>query len=91
MNPIPQNIAILIEQDHLDEAISALTAAIAAAPGDDSLPFTRGRLHWRLGHRAEAMADYARAAELRPDGPAARALEQCRDIMAFFNPDLLNP
>lgn len=91
MNPIPQNIAILIEQDRLDEAITLLTQAITATPDDDTLLFTRGRLHWRLGHRAEAMANYARAAELHPDSPAARALEQSRDIMAFFNPDLLNP
>lgn len=91
MNPIPQNIATLIEQDRLDEAITLLNRAITAAPDDDTLLFTRGRLHWRLGNRAEAMADYARAAELRPDGPAARALEQSRDIMDFFNPDLLNP
>ena len=91
MNPIPQNIAILIEQDRLDEAIRLLNDAISSSPSDDTLIFTRGRLHWRLGHRAVAMADYARAAELCPNGPAARALEQSRDIMAFFNPDLLNP
>lgn len=53
--------------------------------------FMRGRLHWKLGARARAMADYAHAADLDPDSGAVRALEMARDIEAFFNPDMLNP
>jgi len=31
------------------------------------------------------------AASLDPDGPAARALENARDINDFYNTDLYNP
>ena len=31
------------------------------------------------------------ASELDPSSPAAKALEQARDIAGFFNPDLYNP
>lgn len=86
-----QKINTLLDQDLLDLALAEINEAIAHDPTDDSLHFLRGKLHWRLGNQAEAMTDYARAVELNPDSPARRALEQSRDIMDFFNPDLLNP
>ncbi|MCM1519057.1 MAG: tetratricopeptide repeat protein [Pseudoflavonifractor sp.] len=88
---VPSDITLLISQDRLGEALAALDTLIASSPDDDALIFARGRVLWRLGRRADAIADYGRAAELNPGGPASRALEHSRDIMDFFNPDLLNP
>ncbi len=51
----------------------------------------RGRLLWKLGRKADAMSDYAAAADLDPSSPAAAALEMARDIMDFYNHDLYNP
>ena len=49
------------------------------------------RIAWKKGDKTAALACYERGADLDPDGPAAIALEQARDIMDFFNKDLYNP
>lgn len=85
------NIDHLIASEQLEEAIAALSDAIASSKADASLYFTRGRLLWRIGKHSAAMSDYAHAAELDPSSPAVYALEQARDIAVFFNPDLYNP
>lgn len=81
----------LIEQNRLDEALAQLDALIESDGDSAQALFMRGKVHWRLGHRPQATADYAASAALDPDGPAVFALEQARTIEAFFNPDLLNP
>lgn len=74
-----------------DALLQELTARIEAEGATAELLFERGKRYWQLGMRAEAMGDYAASARLKPDGPASRALEQARDVMAFFNPDIFNP
>lgn len=87
-----QNIENLIASGDLSGALEALTELIEAHPeGLDELYFGRGKLYWRLGRRSEATSDYMKAVALNPASPAARALENARDIEAFFNPDLYNP
>ena len=82
----------LIARDRLDEALYAVNRLIADGDGDDAtLLFVRGKIYWRRGDRARATGDYAAAASLDPDGPAARALENARDINDFYNTDLYNP
>ncbi len=51
----------------------------------------RGKLYWRLGERRKAMNDYARAVEINPQSPAAKALDNANAIQSFFNPDIFNP
>lgn len=87
----PTEAIALYESGHQAKALEALSQLIAAEPDNAEALFTRGKLYWRYGNRSAATTDYAHAAELQPDGPAARALEMARDIEAFFNPDLLNP
>lgn len=50
-----------------------------------------GKLLWKSGRRAEAITAYEKGAQLDPGGPAALLLSHTREIMDFFNPDLLNP
>lgn len=88
MNP---HISQLISDGLLQDAISELDAIISCEPGNHDAIFTRGKLYWRLGNQAAATADYTRAADLQPDGPAVRALENTQDIIDFFNPDIFNP
>ncbi len=64
---------------------------IAANPDHAEALFLRGKVWWRMGERSRATSDYAASAAIDPAGPAAKALEQARDIADFFNPDLLNP
>lgn len=86
-----ENIERLTAEGKTDEALAMLTVAIAEQPADDRLLFMRGKLYWRMGKRSAATSDYAKAVEANPDSPAARALEQARDVADFFNPDLFNP
>lgn len=51
----------------------------------------KGKLLWRHGHRAEAITAYETSARLDPDGPGTTLLAHTREVMDFFNPDLLNP
>ncbi len=86
-----QNINALIEKNLIYEALTALDKLIEANPSDADAMFTRGKLLWRQGERHRAMGDYARAAELNPDGPAKMALDNAREIDAFYCRDLYNP
>ncbi|MCM1519609.1 MAG: tetratricopeptide repeat protein [Lachnoclostridium sp.] len=86
-----QKIDELIAAGQLEEAVELLGKAIEADGSDDELYLKRGKVYWRLGRRAEATTDYATAAELNPASPAVRALENARDIEAFYNKDLYNP
>lgn len=88
---LPPHIRHLIDNNVFEAAIVEIDRLIAGSPDDARLLFERGRLHWTLGHRREAMTDYARAAAVDPSGPAARALAMARDIMSFYNRDLYNP
>lgn len=81
----------LVAKNKLQEAIELLSRVITENPGSDDLYFKRGKLYWRLGDRAAAMGDYAKAKDINPDSPASRALEQAYDVANFFNPDLYNP
>lgn len=81
----------LLDADRPREAVKILTGMIDGGQADAATLFLRGKALWRLGIRDAATNDYAAAAELDPGGPAARALENARDIADFFNPDIYNP
>lgn len=85
------NIDTLIAEGRLQQAEQALSELIEANPDDAEALYQRGRLRWRLGNRGGAISDYEHAAALDPSSPAVAALQMTRDIMDFFNPDLLNP
>ncbi|MDE6089325.1 MAG: tetratricopeptide repeat protein [Duncaniella sp.] len=86
-----QDYRILISEGKIEAALSVLDDLIKLSPDDDRLLFERGKLRWRIGDRAGATGDYAKASMINPESPAAKALEQARDIADFFNPDLYNP
>lgn len=84
----------LVADGSLEDAVEQLSACIAAAVSQDALAemyFRRGKLYWRLGRRADATSDYAKASAIDPSSPAVKALEHARDVADFFNPDLYNP
>ena len=86
-----QTIDALISVGKLQEAIDAATANMQEAPADAVWPFLRGKAYWRLGQHGRAISDYELAVSLDPQSPAAAALEMSRDIMDYYNADLLNP
>lgn len=92
-----QIIQQLIDSEKFTEAIGMLTEFIEEVSPDTGAAcmaerhFLRGKLLWRIGEHARAMSDYACASEFDPSSPAAKALEQARDIAGFFNPNLYNP
>ncbi|MDE7375538.1 MAG: hypothetical protein K2N16_01670 [Muribaculaceae bacterium] len=77
--------------DKLIEEERMLTERIEANPDDADARYRRGRVRWRMGDRAGAISDYEHAAAADPSSPAAAALQMTRQIMDFYNPDLLNP
>lgn len=81
----------LIDEGRYDRALEYLDRAIVRKPGDAALWYERGRLYWRLGNKANAIADYEEAVFLDSESPARHALQLARDVMDFYNTDLLNP
>ena len=88
---LTQKIDDLITENRLQEAILSIDEQLKSNPENDELYFVRGRLFWRLGDRRRAINDYGRAVEINPQSKAAYALENAREVLSFFNPDLLNP
>lgn len=86
-----QQIIFLLDNNRLKEALEKANSLIEQSPDDAEALFTRGKIYWRMGNRSAATSDYAASARLCPGGPASRALEQSRDIEAFYNRDLYNP
>lgn len=86
-----RDIKLLLDDNKAEDAIAALNKLIEVNPTDAEAFFLRGKAYWRLGNRAGALTDYASASALDSESPAVFALEQAREIEAFFNPDLLNP
>lgn len=86
-----RHINNLIENGDIEEAFRQLDAIIQHQPENDDALFQRGKLFWKMGETTHAMNDYAAAARINPDSPAATALEHANEIQSFFNPDLLNP
>ena len=86
-----QKIEELINENRLNDALLLLNNEITQSQNNDKLYFTRGKLHWRLGNKTQAITDYEHAVDINPDSPARIALDNARDVIAFFNPDLYNP
>ena len=86
-----QKIEELINENRLNDALLLLNNEITQCQNNDKLYFTRGKLHWRLGNKPQAITDYEHAVDINPDSPARIALDNARDVIAFFNPDLYNP
>ncbi len=86
-----QKIEELINENRLNDALLLLNYEITQSQNNDKLYFTRGKLHWRLGNKSQAITDYEHAVDINPDSPARIALDNARDVIAFFNPDLYNP
>ena len=86
-----QKIEELINENRLNDALLLLNNEITQSQNNDKLYFTRGKLHWRLGNKSQAISDYEHAVDINPDSPARIALDNARDVIAFFNPDLYNP
>lgn len=73
------------------EAICRLDEMLRDDPDNAVLLFLRGKERWRIGRHRDAINDYERAVAADASSPAVHALEMARDVMNFFNPDLLNP
>lgn len=86
-----QIIKDLISEGRYDEAVSALDRNIEENATNALWWYLRGKTYWRMQRRADAISDYEEAVHLDPQSPAAHALEMARDVMNFYNPDLLNP
>lgn len=84
-----------MEKDNISEETSArlnaLDARIAADATDEEALIERGRLHWSLGRRSEAIGDYLAAQQINPSGRAAELLKATYAILDYYNKDLYNP
>lgn len=89
----PQNIKQIIAEKASGEQLPFIENLLANAADNERalLLAEKGKILWRNGHRAEALSAYEEGALLDPDGAAALLLSHSREIMDFFNPDLLNP
>lgn len=73
------------------EAYGKLLATTEEASTREALLIERGMLHWRAGHRAEAINDYNAAIRLNPASQAVQLRESAYAILDFYNKDLYNP
>ncbi len=86
-----QIIVDFITEGRYDDAISYLDRNIEEDSGNALWWYLRGKAYWRTERYTEAISDYEEATHLDPNSPAVHALEMARDVMNFYNPDLLNP
>lgn len=81
-----------IKKGGTDEAsLLDLTEYIAANPDSDAAYLSRGMLHWRMAHRAQAINDLNTALHLNPRSEAATMLDSINNILDFYDKDRYNP
>ena len=87
-----EKIKDMMTAGHLDDALAAANSALlnGCQPAWEAY-YLRGRIHWRMGDRRQAINDYHASVALNPHGPAEQALAQANEILSFFNPDIFNP
>lgn len=81
----------LIDEGLLDEVLTELNQILSADSNNDEAYLMRGKVHWKLGEKAQAITDYEHAADINPQSSAVQFLAHAKEVMDFFNPDLLNP
>lgn len=75
-----------------DEAcLAELDAYIASHGESDDAYLSRGMLHWRMGHRADAINDLNAALRINPQSDAATMLSSINNILNFYDKDRYNP
>lgn len=75
----------------MNTELKQLDSALEVDPLNEELLIRRGRLHWSLSHRAQAMKDWLAAIKINPDSRARQLLQNANDILAYRNNNLYNP
>ena len=86
-----QKIEELINENRLEDALLLLNKEIEKDKNNDKTYFCRGKVHWKMGNKSQAITDYEYAVAINPQSPARIALDNARDVISFFNPDIFNP
>ena len=85
------NLAEKIKTLPAKEAIEYLSGIIDTDPLNEEAFTLRGKAHWSLNHRKEAINDYLTAIKINPQSKASILLEYANSILDYYNKDLLNP
>lgn len=75
-------------------AIAGYTSILESNPDAqiaEQAHIERGLLHWRAGHRADAINDYNAAIRLNPQSRALQLRQAVYAVLDFYNKDLFNP
>ena len=81
----------LIQNNNIEQAITALSSFIAYNQSCDEAYFLLGNAYCKKNAWREALNAYSQAMELNPDGPARMAYDHIIEILDFFHHDLYNP
>lgn len=82
MEKIPEDISVKLTE---------LSERLSVNAEDEAALIERGRLHWSLGHRRDAIKDYLAAQKINPEGNAKELLKATYEILNFYHKDLYNP
>lgn len=77
--------------EDISTKLRELYERLLANAEDEEALIERGRLHWSLGHRSEAINDYLAAQRINPEGKAKQLLKATYEILDFYHKDLYNP
>lgn len=77
--------------EDISTKLRELSERLLANAEDEEALIERGRLHWSLGHRSEAINDYLAAQRINPEGKAKQLLKATYEILDFYHKDLYNP
>lgn len=77
--------------DEVSLKLQMLSERLEQDSEDEEALIERGRLHWSLGNRSEAINDYLAAQKLNPEGKAKELLKATYEILNFYHKDLYNP
>ena len=88
-----ESIKILIQNDEIEAALSALETLIPTIDSPLVLSeayYLRGNAYRKLTNWKEAMNSYQHAIELNENSPALQARKMLIDILEFYHKDMFN-
>lgn len=90
MNERLNHIRQLINEGHVDTAISRLNAWLQTASSTAEAYYLLGNAYRKKGDWQGALNNYQEAVALDPDSPASEARKMLMDILNFYNKDMFN-
>ncbi len=86
-----QQIKLLTEQEHYNDALDLVEELLQANAQDDMLWYLKGNIYKKQELWQSAIDSYTQAIDINRENPATTMRRMCIDILNFYDKTMYNP